>query len=67
MHSFDVVTLFTNIPFQFTIQLILDTIFKDNIETFNNLNKERLKTLRNWVASSTTLQFQGKYSKQMDG
>ena len=44
MYSFDVVTLFTNIPLQFTIQLILDTIFKDNIETFNDLNKEILKT-----------------------
>ena len=44
MYSFDVVSLFTNIPLQFTLQLILDTIFKDNIETFHNLNKRRLKT-----------------------
>ena len=66
MYSFDVVSLFTNIPLQFTLQLILDTIFKDNIETFHNLNKRRLKTLLNWAASSTTLQFQGKYYKQVD-
>ena len=45
MYSFDVVSLFTNIPLQFTLQLILDTIFKDNIETFHNLNKRRLKNL----------------------
>ena len=67
MYSFDVVSLFMNIPLQFTLQLILDTIFKDNIETFYNLNKRRLKTLLNWAASSTTLQFQGKYSEQVDG
>ena len=67
MYSFDVVSLFINIPVQFTLQLILDTIFKDNIETFYNLNKRRLKTLLNWAASSTTLQFQGKYYEQVDG
>ena len=39
MYSFDVVSLFTYILLQFTLQLILDTIFKDNIETFHNLNK----------------------------
>ena len=58
MYSFDVVCFFANIPLQFTIQLILDTIFKDNIETFHNLNKRRLKTVINRAASSTTLQFQ---------
>ena len=67
MYSFDIVSLFINIPLQFTLQLILDTIFKDNIETFYNLNKRRLKTLLNWAASSTTLQFQGKYYEQVDG
>ena len=67
MYSFDVVSLFTNLPLQFTLQLILDTIFKDNIETFHNLNKRRLKTLLNLAASSTTLKFQGKYYKQVDG
>ena len=66
-YSFYVVSLFTNIPLQFTLLLILDTIFKDNIETFHNLNKRKLKTLLNWAASSTTLQFQGKYYKQVDG
>ena len=53
MYSFDVVSLFTNIPLQFTTQLVSDTIFKDNIETFHNLNKRRLKTLLSWAASST--------------
>ena len=67
MYSFDVVSLFTYISLHFTLQLILDTIFKDNIETFHNLNKWRLKTLLNWTVSSTTLQFQGKYYKQVDG
>ena len=45
----------------------MNTIFKANIETFHNLNKWRLKILLNWAVSSTTLQFQGKYYKQVDG
>ena len=57
VYSFAVVSLFTNIRLQFTIQLILDSIFNNKIETFHNLNKQRLKTLVNWAASSTTLRF----------
>ena len=49
------------------MQLILDTIFKDNLETFHNLNKRRLKTLLSWAASSTTLLFQVNYYKQVNG
>ena len=67
MYSFDVVSLFTNIPLQFTLQLIFGAIFKDSIETFHSLNKRRFKTFLNWAASSTTSQFQGKYYKQVDG
>ena len=67
MYSFDVVSFFTNIPLQFILQLILDTIFKDNIQNFYNLNKQKLNTLLNWAASSTTLQFQGKHYKQVNG
>ena len=67
MYTFGVVNFFTNISLQFTIQLILDSIFKYNVDTFYNLNKQRLKTLLNWAASSTTLQFPRKKYKQVNG
>ena len=44
MYSFDVVSLFTNLPLQFTTQLILDAIFKDDVEIFRKLNKRRNRT-----------------------
>jgi len=45
MVSFDVVSLFTNIPTVETIEIILDEAFKEKEEYFNNLNREELKKL----------------------
>jgi len=42
-------------------------IFSDGVETFHKLNKRRFKTLLNWAASNTTLQFGEGYYKQIDG
>jgi len=55
MHSYDMISLFTDIPLKFTIELILNSIFKDGVESFHQLNKRRLRTLLNWAASSTIL------------
>ena len=39
MASFDVKSLFTNIPVQFTISLISDQIYMPNVKTFHGLTK----------------------------
>jgi len=45
MVSFDVKSLFTNIPTTFTTNRILDSIFTDNSSNWNGLNRNRLKKL----------------------
>jgi len=67
MVSFDAVSLFTNIPVDFTINLILNSIFNKDNKTFHGLNKSRLKKLLTWCAKTTTFQFNGKFYKQTDG
>jgi len=58
MTSFDVTSLFTNVPVDFTINLILDSVFRRSDE-FNGLNRRRMKKLLEWVVKTTTLQFNG--------
>ena len=38
MASLNVKNLFTNIPVDFTIKLILDNIFENDVKQFNRLN-----------------------------
>ena len=42
--SFDVKALFTNVPLDFTIDLILTRIYEDN-EILTNIKKKRMKQL----------------------
>ena len=62
--SFDVKSLFTNIPTSFTTQLVLDNIFKNDCKKWNGLSRNRLKKLLTW---STTFQYDNKFYKQIDG
>jgi len=66
MTSFDVTSLFTNVPVDFTINLILDSVFRSNDE-FNGLNRRRMKKLLEWVVKTTTFQFNGRFYRQVDG
>ena len=45
MASFDVKSLFINIPVQFTIDLRLDQIYVQDVKTFHGLTKTQLKKL----------------------
>ena len=45
MASFDVKSRFTNIPVQFTINLILDRIYVQDVKTFYGLTKTQLTKL----------------------
>ena len=67
MVSFDVKSLFTNIPLSFTLNLILESIYVDNTTEWNGLNKSRLLRLLSWSTKNTTFQFNNKFYKQLDG
>ena len=67
MVSFDVKSLFTNIPLSFTLNLILESIYVDNSTEWNGLNKSRLLKLLSWSTKNTTFQFNNKFYKQLDG
>ena len=48
MVSFDVKSLFTNIPLSFTLNLLLESIYVDNSTEWNGLNRSRLLKLLSW-------------------
>ena len=66
MTSFDITSLFTNVPVDFTINLILDSVFRRSDE-FNGLNSRCMKKLLEWVVKTTTFQFKGRFYRQIDG
>ena len=64
--SFDVVSLFTNVPLKRTINVIVDRIYKDKvIET--KLRKRTLKKLILDSCTKTTFSFNDKLYDQIDG
>jgi len=63
--SFDVTSLFTNVPVDFAINLILDFVFRRSYE-FNGLNSRRTKKLLEWVVKTTTFQFNGRFYLEVD-
>ena len=71
--SFDVTSLFTNIPVQETIEIILNRLFQDNDFIFDNyecqsaLNKCQLKELLQLASLDNHFLFDGEIYKQIDG
>ena len=66
MVSFDVVSLFTNVPLKRTVNVILNRIYKDKIiET--KLRKSTLKKLILDCCTKTTFSFNNKLYDQIDG
>ena len=57
MGSFDVRSLFTNIPSDFTINLTLENIFRKGVKYVNGLSKLQLKELLLWTTKGTVFQF----------
>ena len=66
MASFDVVSLYPNIPLKETIELILDQIF-ENRATFHNLTRIEFKKLLEYASSDSYFQFNEKVYKIKDG
>ena len=67
MASLDVKSLFINVPFDFTIELILNNISSRGTKDFNGLNKNQLKNLLSWTCKGTIFQFNGNTYKQIIG
>lgn len=64
--SFDVESLFTNIPTVETIEIILDLAFEKDSK-FHNLNREDLRKLLVICTQESHFQFNGLYYDQVDG
>ena len=64
--SFDVVSLFTNVPLRKTVNVILDRIYKDKVIQ-TNLKKRTLKKLIIDTCSKTAFSFNDVIYEQIDG
>jgi hypothetical protein len=58
--SFDVESLFTNVPTVETINIILDTVYKDGVTVFHDLTREELEKLLTICTQESHFQFDGK-------
>ena len=66
MVSLDVVSLFTSVPLDYTINIILDKIYKDKlIQT--KLSRDQFKTLLELCTKEMHFSFNGKVYKQING
>ena len=66
--SFDVKSLFTNIPVDFVTGLILNEIYGSNsTKKVYGLTKRQFKNLLVWTTKRTTLNFNGSFYKQING
>ena len=65
MASFDVESLYTNIPITETIEIISDAIYENN--SFRHLQKAEFERLLKLVTEDNYLIFNNKYLKQIEG
>ena len=66
MASFDVVSLFTNIPLIETVEICLDKLFSNN-DKVHNLTRKDLKKLIIFVAQENHFIIKNKIYDQLDG
>ena len=66
MCSFDVVSLFTNIPIDKTIDICLNKLFQD-CNSIHNLTKDQFKKLLVFSVKQNHFVFEGNYFDQVDG
>ena len=68
MVSFDVKSLFTNIPVDFVTDIILKEIYgSDSTKKYYGLTKRQFKNLLVWTTKRTNLNFNGSFYEQIDG
>ena len=66
MTSFDIDSLFTNLPLDETIELCVKKLFKTK-KKVKGMNKEQFKTLLEFAAKGSFFLFNGKCYVQNDG
>ena len=66
MISFDIESLFTNIPLEETINICVDKLFQNNTNV-DNLNKESFRLLLELATLESVFNFDGTYCKQKNG
>ena len=66
MASFDIESLFTNIPLDETINIICDSLFKEN-KKFKKFTKEQVHKLLNFAVKESPFLFNNKLYVQSDG
>ena len=64
--SFDIESLFTNIPVDETIDIILESFFENN-NTFMNFSRDQFKKLLSLAVKNSIFMFSGKLYEQLDG
>ena len=67
MASFDVESLFTNIPIDETINIICNSIFKQEKDEFKNFSKSQFHKLLNFAVKDSPFLFNNKLYTQTDG
>ena len=66
MSSFDVSSLFTNIPLSETIEIAIERLYQ-NKEIVNNITKVQFRKLLNFAVKDNHFLFDGEYYVQRDG
>ena len=64
--SFDIESLFTNIPLEETVNICVDKLFKNKAK-LNNLTKDSFQSLLQLATLNSFFIFDRKYYKQKDG
>ena len=67
MASFDVVSLFTNIPLQETIDICIASLFKNENDLIIGLNRNQLKSLLDFAVKENVFIFDNIVYQQIDG
>ena len=67
MASFDITSLFTNVPLLETIDLITGTLFRTDTDTFYDMDKQTFTTILNLATLDSYFFFNNTIYKQVDG
>ena len=67
MCSFDVKSLFTNIPLDETIDICINRLFPNPDSTFHNYDKKQFKNILQLATKDTNFMFNDSLYQQIDG
>ena len=67
MCSFDITSLYTNVPVAETIQIIIDKLFTNGAQLYKGFNKRQFKKVLELVLNDTYFKFNNSIFKQKEG